>query len=72
MTDAFTPLRPRLVSLAYRLLGSWSEAEDAVQDAHEKWLAADVARVFSVSMVANPDELLALSRQVAAAAARPS
>lgn len=47
MTDAFTPLRPRLVALAYRLLGSWSEAEDAVQDTHEKWLTADAHAIAS-------------------------
>lgn len=38
MPDSFTPLRPRLLSLAYRLLGSWAEAEDVVQESHLAWL----------------------------------
>ncbi|ONI80870.1 RNA polymerase subunit sigma-70 [Saccharothrix sp. ALI-22-I] len=33
--------RERLASLAYRLLGSAADAEDAVQDAFLRWLAAD-------------------------------
>lgn len=39
MSDAFTPLEPRLKSLAYRLLGSWADAEDVVQEAHLAFLA---------------------------------
>lgn len=31
--------RRRLISLAYRLLGSLAEAEDAVQEAHARWYA---------------------------------
>lgn len=38
MSDAFTAARPHLLALAYRLLGTWAEAEDVVQDAHLKWL----------------------------------
>jgi len=34
-------MRPKLIGLAYRLLGSYSEAEDAVQDASLKWHQAD-------------------------------
>ncbi|MET9533506.1 RNA polymerase sigma-70 factor [Streptomyces sp. NPDC006649] len=37
----FESHRPRLFSLAYRLLGSASEAEDAVQDTYLRWSAAD-------------------------------
>jgi RNA polymerase sigma-70 factor (TIGR02957 family) len=37
--------RPRLFGLAYRLLGSASEAEDAVQDAFLRWTAADPAAI---------------------------
>jgi RNA polymerase sigma-70 factor (ECF subfamily) len=33
--------RPRLASLAYRLLGSAADAEDVVQDAFLRWQAAD-------------------------------
>src|SRR2546423_15610093 len=31
--------RPRLVGLAYRLLGSLSDAEDVVQEAYGRWYA---------------------------------
>lgn len=39
--DRFEASRDRLASLAYRLLGSASEAEDAVQDAYLRWQSAD-------------------------------
>ncbi|MFC4561019.1 RNA polymerase sigma-70 factor [Nocardiopsis mangrovi] len=41
----FEGLRPRLFSIAYRMLGSASEAEDAVQDAYLKWSAADASAI---------------------------
>src|SRR5262249_29538391 len=37
----FEPHRRRLLGLAYRMLGSVSEAEDAVQEAYLRWHAAD-------------------------------
>ncbi|KOG13652.1 RNA polymerase sigma-70 factor [Streptomyces wedmorensis] len=40
--DRFEAARPRLEAIAYRLLGSASEAEDAVQDTYLRWQAADV------------------------------
>lgn len=40
-TSRFEASRNRLASLAYRLLGSASDAEDAVQDAFLRWQAAD-------------------------------
>ncbi|MEV0095343.1 sigma-70 family RNA polymerase sigma factor [Streptomyces sp. NPDC050738] len=40
-TDRFEASRNRLASLAYRLLGSATDAEDAVQDAFLNWQAAD-------------------------------
>ena len=44
MTDpalSFEPHRRRLRGLAYRMLGSIAEADDAVQDAYLRWHAAD-------------------------------
>jgi RNA polymerase sigma-70 factor (TIGR02957 family) len=43
--DRFEAARPRLEAIAYRLLGSASEAEDAVQEAFLRWQAADVRRI---------------------------
>lgn len=39
--EAFEAARPRLKRLAYRMLGSVAEAEDAVQDAWLRWARAD-------------------------------
>lgn len=39
--DAFLEHRPLLFALAYRLLGSVQDAEDAVQDAYLRWRAQD-------------------------------
>lgn len=52
-TAAFEAHRPRLLRIAYRMLGSRSEAEDVVQDAWLRWVAADR------SGVAAPDRFLA-------------
>ncbi len=44
MSDAaqtFDALRPRLVRVAYRMLGSVADAEDVVQDAWLRWAEAD-------------------------------
>ncbi|MEU5630850.1 RNA polymerase sigma factor SigJ [Streptomyces rishiriensis] len=43
--DRFEASRPRLEAIAYRLLGSASEAEDAVQETFLRWQTADVERV---------------------------
>ena len=37
----FEPYRQRLLGLAYRMLGSMADAEDAVQDAYLRWHGAD-------------------------------
>ncbi|MEW6644702.1 MAG: sigma-70 family RNA polymerase sigma factor [Pseudomonadota bacterium] len=42
---SFDPLRPRLVRIAYRMLGSVADAEDVVQEAFLRWLDADRAAV---------------------------
>lgn len=38
---SFDPLRPKLVRVAYRMLGSVADAEDAVQEAFIRWMGAD-------------------------------
>ncbi|MFD7665710.1 RNA polymerase sigma-70 factor [Streptomyces sp. NPDC059788] len=44
-TAEFEAHRPRLFSLAYRMLGSASTAEDLVQDTYLRWSAADRSTV---------------------------
>src|SRR5688572_18008476 len=41
----FTELRPRLIGVAHRVLGSRTEAEDVVQDAWLRWQTCDRSRV---------------------------
>src|SRR3954451_18697690 len=43
--DRFEASRPRLEAIAYRLLGSAGEAEDAVQETFLRWHGADVHRI---------------------------
>ncbi|WP_182901003.1 RNA polymerase sigma-70 factor [Microbispora sp. H10830] len=43
--DRFEASRPRLEAIAYRLLGSAGEAEDAVQETFLRWQAADVGLI---------------------------
>ncbi|MCP3016891.1 RNA polymerase sigma-70 factor [Nocardiopsis dassonvillei] len=38
---AFTGVRPRLFGIAYRMLGSWAEAEDLVQEVWLRWQRTD-------------------------------
>jgi Sigma-70 region 2 len=54
----FETQRGRLSSIAYRILGSASDAEDAVQNTYLRWrTAADVrsAEAYLVRVVAPPD-----------------
>ena len=37
----FDPLRPKLMRVAYRMLGSVADAEDMVQEAFIRWMGAD-------------------------------
>src|SRR3982751_3780224 len=41
MNDNLNELRPRMMSVAYRMLGSVADAEDAVQDAYLRLQQAD-------------------------------
>ncbi|SMQ19565.1 RNA polymerase sigma-70 factor, ECF subfamily [Streptomyces sp. Ag82_O1-12] len=43
--DRFEAFRPRLEAVAYRMLGSASEAEDAVQETFLRWQGADIERI---------------------------
>ncbi|MFJ7208566.1 RNA polymerase sigma factor SigJ [Streptomyces sp. NPDC098789] len=43
--DRFEAARPRLEAIAYRMLGSAGEAEDAVQETFLRWQAADIGRI---------------------------
>ncbi|MGC1278385.1 MAG: sigma factor, partial [Xanthobacteraceae bacterium] len=41
----FDPLRPKLIRIAYRMLGSVADAEDVAQEAFLRWFDADRAAV---------------------------
>ncbi|MEO3827794.1 RNA polymerase sigma factor SigJ [Actinomadura sp. B10D3] len=43
--DRFESARPRLEAIAYRLLGSAHEAQDAVQETFLRWQAADIGAI---------------------------
>jgi RNA polymerase sigma-70 factor (ECF subfamily) len=38
---SFDPLRPKLMRLAYRMLGSVADSEDVLQEAFIRWMGAD-------------------------------
>ena len=42
---SFDPLRPKLMRVAYRMLGSVADAEDVVQEAFIRWMRADRGEV---------------------------
>jgi RNA polymerase sigma-70 factor (ECF subfamily) len=73
MTEAFGEYRNLLFSVAYRIMGTAADAEDAVQDAWVKWSAVDRGQVadpkaYLVRIVSN----VAMDRLRAARARRES
>jgi RNA polymerase sigma-70 factor (ECF subfamily) len=42
---SFDPLRPKLMRVAYRMLGSMADAEDVLQEAFIRWMGADRSEV---------------------------
>ena len=69
----FEAQRPRLTRLAYRMLGSLSEAEDAVQDAWLRWSGADRSAVDNApAWLAQVTTRLCLDRVKSARARRES
>ncbi|MGQ9368167.1 RNA polymerase sigma factor SigJ [Azospirillum sp. ST 5-10] len=69
--DLFVAERPRLRALAYRMLGSLSDADDVVQDAWLRWIAVDPATVAAPGgFLATVTARLALDRLRAAQARR--
>ena len=44
-TASFAPLRPKLMRVAYRMLGSVADAEDILQEAFIRWMKADRSEV---------------------------
>ncbi|MFK7952701.1 MAG: sigma-70 family RNA polymerase sigma factor [Ekhidna sp.] len=47
-TQAISLYQPKLQSIAYKLLGSMADAEDAVQDAFVKWLSIDTSKIENI------------------------
>jgi RNA polymerase sigma-70 factor (ECF subfamily) len=48
-TSVFAEVRPRLFGIAYRMLGSWTEAEDIVQDVWLRWQGCDRSAVLNAT-----------------------
>jgi RNA polymerase sigma-70 factor (ECF subfamily) len=69
--DPFLSVRPLLFSIAYRMLGSATEADDAVQEAYVRWRTAPRERVASPrSYLCTMVTRLCIDRLRSAAAAR--
>jgi len=67
----FTTHRPRLVGVAYRLLGSVGDAEDVVQEAWLRWAKVDTATVADpLAFLVRTVSRLALDRMRRVAARR--
>ena len=60
--EIFDPLRPRLMRVAYRMLGSVSDAEDVVQEAFIRWMGVDREQIREPEAFLSPGGHTALSR----------
>jgi RNA polymerase sigma-70 factor (ECF subfamily) len=70
LTDAFEAQRLRLARLAYRMLGSVTEAEDAVQDAWLRWTRAGAGVIDPAAWLVRTTTRLCIDRLRAAKAER--
>jgi RNA polymerase sigma-70 factor (ECF subfamily) len=70
LVDAFEAQRPRLQRLAYRMLGSVTEAEDVVQDAWLRWTRAGEAVKDPAAWLVRATTRLCIDRLRAAKAER--
>jgi RNA polymerase sigma-70 factor (ECF subfamily) len=70
LTEAFEANRPRLTRLAYRMLGSVAEAQDAVQDAWLRWTRAGAAVTDPAAWLVRVTTRLCIDRLRAAKAER--
>lgn len=62
--ESFAPHRPRLLRIAYRMLGTMSDAEDLVQDAYLRWHESDREAVRTVeALLVTTVVRLAIDRQ---------
>jgi RNA polymerase sigma-70 factor (ECF subfamily) len=72
-TSGFLDLRPRLLSIAHRILGSWTEAEDVVQDAWIRWQTYDRRTVLNpTAFLVTTTSRLAINAAQSARARRES
>jgi len=69
-TEAFEAQRPKLLRLAYRMLGSMAEAEDVVQDAWLRWRQVDQAVDAPAAYLARIVSRLCLDRMKSARSRR--
>jgi RNA polymerase sigma-70 factor (ECF subfamily) len=67
LAERFEQHRPRLRAVAYRMLGSPAEADDAVQDVSARQLASRARRRVNGAEIPSPDPDLARQRQAVGA-----
>jgi RNA polymerase sigma-70 factor, ECF subfamily len=73
VADEFASIRPRLIGIAYRILGDRTEAEDIVQDTWLRWQMYDRTRVLnSTAFLVTATTRLAINAAQCARARRES